>query len=255
MIEYKAFQPIPETNILGLEPILKKDDATGILITMLKKESTHNVVLNIIVENPNNIDNIITGNLEVPFPAENGVKSQIVKINNVIEFVLSTKLIGAQEVKESSAIVANNTQDEKFITVSRKTFADRVRGIDLSQSKINIYKEPSLQSKVNGTIIADLDANLKKIINNRRDAINEERCYKCHEKSNCLIMLSYKKGDVCKQCKNMIAVSANELNINDYKCINCSGIVFINDQGLPNFRTCNSCLDREKRKKNIAEKA
>ena len=80
--------------------------------------------------------------------------------------------------------------------------------------------------------------------------INEERCYRCHEKSNCLIMLSYKKCDICKQCKNIIAQSANELNIHDYKCNNCNGIVFINDQGLPNFRTCNSCLDREKRKKN-----
>jgi hypothetical protein len=252
MIEYKAFQPIPETNILGLEPIIKKDDATGVLITMIKKECVNSVSLSIIIENPNNIDNIITGNLEIPFPSDYGVKSQMIKINNVIEFVLSKKLIGLQELRDVAPV---SNQDDKFITVSRKTFADRVRGGELSQSKINTYKDSSYQTRVSSIIVADLDANLKKIINNKRDVINEERCYRCHEKSNCLIMLSYKKCDICKQCKNIIAVSANELNINDYKCNSCSGIVFINDQGLPNFKSCNSCLDREKRKKNIAEKA
>jgi len=222
IIEYKAFQPITEMNILGLEPIIKKDDATGVLITMIKKDcENNNVSLSIIVENPNNVGNIITGNLEIPFPIENNVKSQIVKINNVIEFILSTKLINSQEsIKDGASLVASsnvkdikdvkdgsNAKDESFITVSRKTFADRVRGGELViQSKINTYKETNYQSKVNNNIVSDLDINLKKIINSKRDVINSERCFRYHEKSNCLIMMSYKKCDVCKQCKNMIAI-------------------------------------------------
>jgi len=263
IIEYKAFQPIHETNIICSEPITKKDDKTGIVVTMIKKENNTNVSLNVIVENPNNIVNTITGSLEIPFPTENNVKSQIVKINNVIELILSIRSLGGQV---ENAIPLKTPTENDFITVSRKTFADRVKG-DLiissskytsaksgqttksPQTKLNTYKEQNYPNKVNIVVNSELDNKLKIIIDQYRDSINNDKCFRYNEKSNCLIMSSYKKVDICKQCKNMLAIGAKELDISEYKCNTCSNIVFINDTGIPNFEFCNSCLDKERRKK------
>ena len=81
IVEYKAFlQPIHETNIIGSEPVSKKNDINGVCITMIKRDVDTNIsALNVIIENPNNVNNIITGNLESPFPMESGVKSNIFK--------------------------------------------------------------------------------------------------------------------------------------------------------------------------------
>ena len=129
IVEYKAFQPIHETNIIGSDPITKKDDKSGVVVTMIKKDYVNGSVgISLIIENPNNIENIITGNLEVPFPSENNVKSQIVKINNVIELVLSVKVLSAQTEPPSKPVAIKPPTENDFITVSRKTFADRVKG-------------------------------------------------------------------------------------------------------------------------------
>ena len=150
IIEYKAFQPIHETNIIGSDPITKKDDKTGVVVTMIKKESINNVSLNVIIENPNNIENIITGSLEIPFPSENNVKSQIVKINNVIELILSIRAIGGEPAP--APIILKTPSETDFITVSRKTFADRVRGdstrYSISSNRTNQGKSTN-QTKLN----------------------------------------------------------------------------------------------------------
>lgn len=275
IVEYKAFQPIHETNILGNDPITKKDDATGIIITMTKRLLADNngAVFNIIIENPNNIPNTITGNLEIPFPEKN-VKSQIIKINNIIEFLLIAKSFQENEMQTTAPIEAPNKNNvDDFITVPKKTFADKVRNIgdvkilskdsskDLSKvkmrdtqtkpsSQLNMYKNIINKVEVNTTVNPKLKKSLKTIIDAYREEINKDRCFKCNEKSNCLIVASYKNSetvDICKQCKNKLALGAKELNIEDYKCINCSDIVYIGDNGYPNHTKCNSCLSHSKK--------
>ena len=284
IVEYKAFQPIHETNIIGSDPITKKDDKTGIIVTMIKRiRSDNTIVLSVIVENPNSIENTITGNLEIPFPSENNVRSQIVKINNVIDLVLIVRSITEETnvTTSSNSTNINSTNNrqqnssEDFITVSRKTFADRVKtdssAITKPQSKLlsspkllltknysqlNTYKDLNYPSAVSATVNSKLNSQLKKIIDEYRESINEDRCFRYNEKSNCLIVASHKNVDtveICKQCKNKLALGAKELSVSEYKCTTCSEIVFINDNGVPNFTQCNSCLSKD-RKSNIEKR-
>jgi len=260
VIEYKAFQQysVHETNILGADPITKKSD-NGVVITMMRldRENTSSV-LNIIIENPNNINDIITGNLQIPFPSEENIKSQIIRINNVIEIVLSIQNAKAAIAKN----IEKNSSSDDFITVGKKTFADRVKGDSAKgvktivksiesrpAQKLNTYQYPT---SVSNNINPSIEENLKNIIDSNREKINSEKCFRQNEKSNCLIVASHKTSDsfeICKQCKNSIANGARELEVSDYKCVTCASIVFINDCGLPNYKHCNSCIEKEKRRR------
>jgi len=263
IVEYKAFQPINETNIIGHDPITKKDDATGVLITMTKRQlGDSSAVFNIIVENPNNVPNTITGNLEIPFPEKN-TKTPIIKINNVIEFMLSVKYIQdtPTEMATNSSNVSNTTlnntlsntsSSDGFIPANKKTFADKVKNASKAtteEPKLNMYKNSS-QNRVNIKVNPKLAKPLYDIIDKYREEINKDRCFRFNEKSNCLIASSYKNIEnieVCKQCKNKLVLGAKKLNITEYQCIDCSDIVYIGDNGLPTHNKCNSCLGRLKR--------
>ena len=278
IVEYKAFQPINETNIIGHDPITKKDDATGVLITMTKRQlDTSSAVFNIIVENPNNVPNTITGNLEVPFPEKNG-KTQIIKINNVIEFMLSVKYIEDittpnvsvntnTNASASTSVITNastsvitnasinkmtamgdNILNDDFIPANKKSFADKVKNSSKSTTELNMYKNAN-QSRVSIKVNPKLNKSLYNIIDKYRDEINKDRCFRFNEKSNCLISASYKNIEnieVCKQCKNKLVLGAKKLNITEYQCSECSDIVYIGDNGLPNHEKCNSCLGKAK---------
>lgn len=253
IVEYKAFlQPIHETNIIGSDPFSKKNDANGVCITMIKRDVDSTLsVLNLIIENPNNASNIITGNLEIPFPVDNGVKSNIFKINDVIELVLSRRVVSTYP---NRPVVSEAAPLNDFIEVSKKTFADRVRGEMLSPTKstakLNTYKD-RFPSSVSNTINAKLNSDLINIIKHNKDAINKEKCFKFNERSNCLIVASHQNSEnmeCCKQCKNMLVSGAKELNLDLYKCISCKGVVYINSNGLPNNKYCNRCLDSQKNK-------
>ena len=228
IVDYKAFlQPIHETNIIGSDPVSKKNDTNGVCITMIKKDINESLsVLNLIIENPNNVSNIITGNLEIPFPVDSGVKSNIFKINDVIELVLSHRVVNTYPNKP---VISDTAPLNEFIEVSKKTFADRVRGEMLSPTKstvkLNTYKD-RFPSSINTTINARLNPDLINIIKHNKEAINKEKCFKCNEKSNCLIVASHQHSEnmeCCKQCKNMLVSGAKELNIDLYKCASCRG--------------------------------
>lgn len=262
IVEYKAFQPINETNILGHDPITKKDDATGVLITMTKRQlDNSSAVFNIIVENPNNVPDTITGNLEVPFPKKNE-KTPIVRINNVIEFMLSVKYIQDNATPPSVPVMAkatatlsnalvDNIPNDDFIPANKKTFADKVKNSSKAtteEPKLNMYKNAS-QNRVSVKVNAKLAKPLYTIIDKYREEINKDRCFRFNEKSNCLITASYKNIEnieVCKQCKNKLVLGAKKLNVTEYQCIDCSDIVYIGDNGLPTHNKCNSCLGRTK---------
>jgi len=252
IIEYKAFlQPIHETNIVGSEPVSKKNESTGVCLTMIKRDIDSTLsTLNLIIENPNNISNVITGTLEIPFPSDNGVKSNIIKINDVIELVLSRRLVNTYPNRSAAAIVTDASHE--FIEVAKKTFADRVRGDMLSSKptlKLNTYKD-RFPASINNTINAKLNADLINIIKSNRESINKEKCFKFNERSNCLIVASHQNSETmecCKQCKNLLVLGAKELNLDCYKCVSCKGVVYINSNGLPNNKHCNRCLDSQKK--------
>ena len=228
--EGNASSIIERVAVTDLEAIVKKG-RDGVIISMMATPEFKSI--NIIIENPENAKNIITGSLEIPFPDEgetpiqtiNGVIAlQLLKIPNKNISTLSFSDGGKKNTNTPPSVksnvvasYANKASNNATIKPSADNFKIVQRGINIKMSEL-----------------------LKSTIFNNKGIINSNVCYAHNGRTNCIKFastLNTGEYNICSQCKGVLA------QLSEFKCNkeNCTNSVFIDGKGNPKNEFCNEC--------------
>lgn len=222
---------IERVAITDLEAIVKKG-RDGVIISMMATPEFKSI--NIIIENPENAKNIITGSLEIPFPDEG--ETAIQTINGIIALQLlkiSNKNVStlafSDRGKKNTNIPAKST-----IVTSYANKASTMASTTASKSGTDNFK--IVQRGIN----IKMSELLKSTIFNNKVVINSNVCYAHNGKTNCIKFastLNTGEYNICSQCKGVLA------QLSEFKCnkANCTNSVFIDGKGNPKNEFCNEC--------------
>ena len=242
-IDYKLFggQALERTITRDVtETIIKKNRENGVIISISIDSTFTKIIL--IIENPNNLDGIIVGTLEIPFPDLDKL-GKILSIPGVIDIRLF-KCNGTPPPlsSPSSAFSPPAKSDYYKETMADKIKISNIYGRSTSGSLIADDFTPVVgkggKSSYINPILGDA---LKAVITNNKEEIRTRKCTQWNTtNSNCIEVAKNSSNSdifICGRCKRYLAEKE------EFKCTNtsCTNAVYIDIKGSVKNQMCNSC--------------
>jgi hypothetical protein len=223
VIDYKMFggSLVERSAIRDYDPIVKKKDGVVVSFSPTGEDFSG---IRLIIENPENVEGIIVGTLEIPFPKDG--ENKILVIPNIIELRLFN---GSQPSILTQSGVSYSTPHH----YKQQTLADRLKISNVYESK-----EFVSQSKIN----PNLAETLMNIVKSNKAEIKKRICSNYETTStNCILQAMNSSSHdyfICGQCRKFLASK------DDCKCQRCSDPVFIDSKGSAKNKLCNKCSNR-----------
>ena len=218
---------IERVAVTDLEAIVKKG-RDGVVISMMATPEFKSI--NIIIENPENAKNIITGSLEIPFSDEG--ETAIQTINGVI----ALQLLKIPNKNVSTLVFSDGGKKNNNTPAKSNVVTSYANKASNAASKPSTDNFKIVQRGIN----IKMSELLKSTIFNNKGIINSNVCYAHNGRTNCIKFasaLNTGEYNICSQCKGVLA------QLSEFKCnkANCTNSVFIDGKGNPKNEFCNEC--------------
>jgi hypothetical protein len=224
VIDYKMFggSLVERSAVRDHDPIVKKKDGIVVSFSPIGEDFSG---IRLIIENPENVEGVIVGTLEIPFPKDGDNK--ILVIPNVIEL----KLFNGSP---PSTLAPSGVSVAYTPYKQQQTLADRLKISSIYESDRD--NRPFIpQGKINPNLVETL----MNIVKLHKTEIKKRICSN-HEtaSTNCILQAMNSSSHdyfICGQCRKFLASK------DDCKCQRCSEPVFIDSKGNAKNKLCNKC--------------
>jgi len=231
VVDFKMFggSLVERSAVTDYDSTVKKKD--GIIVSFAPIGENFSGI-RLIIENPENVEGVIVGTLEIPFPKDGDTK--ILVIPNIIELRLFSG--NSPSALSSSCVSSDNSSSSSHLSYKQppQTLADRVK---IS----SIYERPkTFSAQKESRVNPNLTDTLMNIIKTHKSEISKQRTCSNHEsiKTNCIMQaINSSSYDyfICGQCRKFLAA------MDEYKCNKCAAPVFIDAKGSAKNKFCNKC--------------
>jgi hypothetical protein len=226
-IDYKMFGGalVERSAVIDNDPIVKRKNGVVVSFSSIGEDFSG---IRLIIENPENVEGIIVGTLEIPFPKDGDNK--ILVIPNIIELRLFN---GTQQSTLATASSGGGGGGASSHYKHQQTFADRLKISSIYESRSD--RPFTTQNKINPNLVETLMNVVKvcKLEIKKRICSNHEST-----STNCILQaINSSSHDyfICGQCRKFLASK------DDYKCNRCMDPVFIDSKGNAKNKLCNKC--------------
>jgi hypothetical protein len=238
-IDYKLFgdQALERTITRDVtETIIKKNRENGVVISISIDNTFTKITL--IIENPNNLDGIIVGTLEIPFPELDKI-GKILSIPGVIDIRLF-KCNGTPPPLSSPSAAFSLPAKSDY---NKETMAVKISNIygrsSSGPSSADDFTPVVSKSKSVLALNHILGDALKTVITNNKEEIRARKCPHWNNTNNCIEAAKNPNVElfICGRCKRYLA------DKDEFKCTNasCTNAVYIDIKGNVKNQMCNSC--------------